>query len=55
MVFVGDKTLVADLTCTTAHKIDENLWMNREQVEETLFLFDEANWPAAVSVVLSNS
>ncbi|CAM6124898.1 unnamed protein product [Calypogeia fissa] len=44
----GDEHLVADLKCPLAHKIDENLWMNREQVEETLHLFDEANWPASL-------
>ena len=31
------------------HKLDENFWKNREQLEEILFLLDEKNWPEAVS------
>lgn len=33
-----------------AHKIDENLWKNREQMEEILFLLNTSRLPAAVSL-----
>jgi hypothetical protein len=35
-----------------AHKIDENLWKNREQMEEILFLINTSHRPVAVSLVL---
>lgn len=33
------------------HKIDENMWKNREQMEEILFLLDKSHRPVAVSLV----
>lgn len=33
----------------SAHKIDENMWRNREQIEEIIFLLDRSHWPPAVS------
>lgn len=30
------------------HKIDENMWKNREQIEEILFLLDVSRWPTSV-------
>ncbi|KAM4079169.1 hypothetical protein ACB094_09G096700 [Castanea mollissima] len=30
------------------HKIDENMWKNREHMEETLFLLETSNWPAVL-------
>jgi len=33
-----------------AHKIDENLWKNREQMEEILFLLNTSRRPVAVSL-----
>lgn len=33
-----------------AHKIDENLWKNREQMEEILFLLNTPRRPVAVSL-----
>lgn len=43
-----DVELVAGLEFLPPHKIDENLWKNREQIEEVLDLLKEANWPAAL-------
>lgn len=36
-----------------AHKIDENMWKNREQMEEILFLLNKSRRPVAVSLVLN--
>lgn len=36
------------LHLTPPHKIDENLWKNREQIEEIIFLLDKRNWPATL-------
>jgi hypothetical protein len=33
-----------------AHKIDENMWKNREQMEEILFLLNTSRRPVAVSL-----
>lgn len=30
------------------HKVDENMWKNREQIEEILFLLEETHRPRAV-------
>jgi hypothetical protein len=35
-----------------AHKIDENMWKNREQMEEILFLLNNSHLPLAVSLAL---
>jgi hypothetical protein len=35
-----------------AHKIDENMWKNREQMEEILFLLNNTHRPVAVSLAL---
>ncbi|CAI5463648.1 unnamed protein product, partial [Closterium sp. Yama58-4] len=42
---VGVKHYLDDLP---PHKLDENFWKNREQLEEILFLLDDAQLPAAV-------
>ena len=47
--FAGDDGLVEKMTFTPPHKIDENLWKNREQLEEILNLLEKDHWPAAVS------
>eukprot|EP00270_Netrium_digitus_P009249 TRINITY_DN2808_c0_g1_i1.p1 TRINITY_DN2808_c0_g1~~TRINITY_DN2808_c0_g1_i1.p1 ORF type:complete len:444 (+),score=125.48 TRINITY_DN2808_c0_g1_i1:218-1549(+) len=31
------------------HKIDENLWKNREQIEEMLYLLDKEHWPSTLA------
>jgi len=35
------------------HKLDQNFWKNREQLEEMIFLCTEENWPSTVSTVAS--
>lgn len=35
------------------HKLDQNFWNNREQLEELISLCDGKNWPSAVSPVPS--
>jgi len=40
----AEELLVSEMEWTP-HKIDENLWRNREQIEEILFLLDKGNWP----------
>eukprot|EP01018_Ginkgo_biloba_P004680 Gb_07074 [translate_table: standard] len=41
----GEEFSASELEWTAPHKIDENLWRNREQIEEILFLLDKAQWP----------
>eukprot|EP00249_Psilotum_nudum_P012266 c23683_g1_i1 orf=272-1675(+) len=38
--------VVADIEFAAPHKIDENLWKNREQIEEILGLLDKTHWPS---------
>lgn len=30
------------------HKIDENMWRNREQIEEIIYLLEVSHWPSVV-------
>ncbi|XP_031103774.1 uncharacterized protein LOC116007279 isoform X1 [Ipomoea triloba] len=41
----GESLLVREAESTPPHKIDENMWKNREQIEEILFLLKRSNWP----------
>ncbi|CAI7743749.1 unnamed protein product [Closterium sp. NIES-54] len=50
-----EKGLLASLLLEAPHKLDENFWKNREQIEEILFLLDDAQLPAAVSTALLSS
>eukprot|EP00250_Pteridium_aquilinum_P012267 c20610_g1_i1 orf=555-1874(-) len=43
-----DGGVIASLEFVPPHKIDENFWKNREQIEEILDLLKETNWPAAL-------
>lgn len=41
----GESSLVREAERPPPHKVDENLWKNREQIEEILFLSESSNWP----------
>lgn len=43
-----ERSLVHEAECQPPHKIDENMWKNREQIEEILFLLERCNWPNAI-------
>ncbi|KAI3472962.1 hypothetical protein Pfo_029209 [Paulownia fortunei] len=41
----GESLLVLDAERQPPHKVDENMWKNREQIEEILFLLEVPHWP----------
>lgn len=41
----GENLLILEAESQPPHKIDENMWKNREQIEEILFLLETSNWP----------
>jgi hypothetical protein len=41
----GESLLVREAGCEPPHKIDENMWKNREQIEEIIFLLETFHWP----------
>lgn len=43
-----ESLLVHEADREPPHKIDENMWKNREHMEETLFLLETSNWPAVL-------
>ncbi|XP_065854280.1 uncharacterized protein [Euphorbia lathyris] len=40
--------LIEEADRDPVHKIDENLWKNREHMEEILYLLDRSHWPQAL-------
>ncbi|PNY04989.1 hypothetical protein L195_g001423 [Trifolium pratense] len=40
-----ETTLINEANTQPPHKIDENMWKNREHIEETIFLLEGSNWP----------
>ncbi|URD93194.1 hypothetical protein MUK42_00884 [Musa troglodytarum] len=44
----GEELLVHEVDRQPAHKIDENLWKNRENMEEILFLLEECHRPRSL-------
>ncbi|KAF3448943.1 hypothetical protein FNV43_RR09661 [Rhamnella rubrinervis] len=44
----GDNLLLQEVDGEVPHKIDENLWKNREHIEEILFLLERSHWPSAL-------
>ncbi|OAY44617.1 uncharacterized protein LOC110621808 isoform X2 [Manihot esculenta] len=43
-----ERLLVEEADRQPVHKIDENMWKNREHMEEILFLLDHSRWPSAL-------
>ncbi|PIN01039.1 hypothetical protein CDL12_26455 [Handroanthus impetiginosus] len=43
----GEMLLVQEAERQPPHKVDENMWKNREQIEEILFLLEAPHWPRA--------
>ncbi|CAA7051163.1 unnamed protein product [Microthlaspi erraticum] len=41
----GETCLIDEANQPPPHKIDENMWKNREQMEEILFLLQPSRWP----------
>ncbi|KAK9290604.1 hypothetical protein L1049_008775 [Liquidambar formosana] len=41
----GEILLVHEAERPPSHKIDENMWKNREHIEEILFLLERSHWP----------
>ena len=48
VVVSGEKILIEEADRQPPHKIDENMWKNRECMEETVFLLERPNWPEGV-------
>lgn len=46
----GESSLVHEAESHPPHKVDENLWKNREQLEEILFLLESSNWPQGLQL-----
>uniref|UniRef100_A0A803MI72 Uncharacterized protein n=1 Tax=Chenopodium quinoa TaxID=63459 RepID=A0A803MI72_CHEQI len=40
-----ESVLVDEVDAQPPHKIDENMWKNREHLEEIIFLLDRPHWP----------
>ena len=51
VVILDESLLVHEADREPPHKIDENMWKNREHMEETLFLLETSNWPAVVRYI----
>ncbi|CAH9069129.1 unnamed protein product [Cuscuta epithymum] len=41
----GESLLVREADSIPPHKIDENMWKNREHIEEIILLLERSNWP----------
>lgn len=44
----GEELLAQDVEVEPPHKIDENMWRNREHIEEILFLLEKSQWPKSL-------
>ncbi|KAL6550500.1 hypothetical protein OROMI_020988 [Orobanche minor] len=43
----GESLLMQEAEGQQPHKVDENMWKNREQIEEILFLLEAPHWPGS--------
>ncbi|OVA17149.1 GOLD [Macleaya cordata] len=41
----AESVLANEADSSTPHKIDQNMWKNRENIEEILFLLERSHWP----------
>ncbi|XP_024975607.1 uncharacterized protein LOC112513545 isoform X1 [Cynara cardunculus var. scolymus] len=41
----GERLLLKEVEMLPPHKIDENMWKNREHIEEIIFLLESSHWP----------
>ncbi|XP_055808552.1 uncharacterized protein LOC129877097 [Solanum dulcamara] len=46
----GESSLVLEAESHPPHKVDQNLWKNREHLEEILFLLESSNWPPVLQL-----
>lgn len=46
-----ESLLIEEADRQPPHKIDENMWKNREHMEEIIFLLERSHWPATVRYV----
>ncbi|XP_022861017.1 uncharacterized protein LOC111381464 isoform X1 [Olea europaea var. sylvestris] len=44
----GESLLVQEADRQPPHKIDENMWRNREQIEEIIYLLEVSHWPSVL-------
>ncbi|XP_023737757.1 uncharacterized protein LOC111885747 [Lactuca sativa] len=44
----GERLLVQEAESQPPHKLDENMWKNREHIEEILFLLQSSHWPKSL-------
>ncbi|XP_039136609.1 uncharacterized protein LOC120273929 [Dioscorea cayenensis subsp. rotundata] len=44
----GEELLAHEANLEPPHKVDENLWKNREHIEEILFLLEKSHWPTSL-------
>ncbi|KAI3525796.1 hypothetical protein L1887_04890 [Cichorium endivia] len=42
------RLLLKEVKLEPPHKIDENMWKNREQIEEIIFLLERSHWPKSL-------
>lgn len=53
-ICLGEASLIEEANQQPPHKIDENMWKNREQMEEILFLLQPSRWPVQVNRFVPN-
>lgn len=46
--FAGENLVLEEADAQPPHKIDENMWKNREHIEEILYLLERSHWPPSV-------
>ncbi|KAI3781425.1 hypothetical protein L2E82_11439 [Cichorium intybus] len=44
----GERLLIEEAESQPPHKLDENMWKNREHIEEILFLLETSHWPKSL-------